>query len=214
MQEDWHSHTFDLSGGALCLDFANTWSDRDRPETDHLRAYADLLAFARQTGLLSGAEASRLAGRAEEEPQAAAAALALGRGLREDLYRIFSAAAASSAPAEEDLERLNEALPRAFSRLRLQCRGDELVWTWAAPEDLLETPLWPVLRSAAELLTSEERKLVRECAGTSCTWLFLDHSRNRSRRWCSMETCGNRAKAQRHYRRRSEMGNGDGEPPA
>ena len=212
MQKDGHNHTFDLSGGALCLDFANTWSDRERPDTDHLQEYSDLLAFARQTGALSGAAEGRLAGHAAGDPQAAAAAVEVARGLREDLYRIFSAVAASQAPAEPDLERLNAALPGAFSRLRLQSQKDDLVWTWSAPDDPLEAPLWPVLRSAAELLTAEERKLVRECAGTACTWLFLDHSRNRSRRWCSMETCGNRAKAQRHYRRRSETGQ-DGEPP-
>jgi len=204
MEEDQHSHSFDLSGGVLCLDFANTWSDRGRPDTDHLREYSDLLAFARQTGALRGNEEDRLAGRAAGDPQAAAAALAQACDLREDLYRIFSAITASRAPADSDLERLNAALPEAFSRLRLQSRGGDLVWAWAAPDDPLEAPLWPILRSAAELLTSEERKQVRECAGTACTWLFLDRSRNRSRRWCSMESCGNRAKARRHYRRRSE----------
>ena len=203
MQES-PSHTFELSGGALCLDFANTWSDRERPDSDHLGAYSDLLAFASQTKLLSDAEVSRLAGRAEEDPPAAEAALALSRDLREDLYRIFSALAASRLPDAADLERLNIALPEALSRLRLERRDTEFVWAWAATEDPLEAPLWPILRSAAELLTSMERTLIRECGGNSCTWLFLDRSRNRSRRWCSMETCGNRAKAQRHYRRRSE----------
>ena len=198
------SPTFELSGGALCLDFANTWSDRGRPETDQLRGYSDLLAFALQTGLLAGGEDARLAGRADRDPPAAEEALAHSRGLREDLYRIFSAVADSRAPADGDVERLNAALPEALSRLRLERRGAELVWGWAAPEAPLEAPLWPVLRSAAELLTSEERQRVRECAGAACTWLFLDRSRNRSRRWCSMETCGNRAKAHRHYRRRSE----------
>ena len=200
--------TFDLSGGALCLDFANTWSDRGRPETDHLLAYADLLAFALQTELLSAGEADRLSGRAHREPQAAAAALALSRDLRETLYRSFSALAADRAPEAADLERLNAALPEALSRLRLERRGEELVWAWAAPDDPLETPLWPVLRSAAELLTAEERRRIRECAGSACTWLFLDRSRNRSRRWCSMETCGNRAKAHRHYHRQSAEGGG------
>src|SRR5438270_5320885 len=82
-------------------------------------------------------------------------------------------------------------------------------WGWAAPDaseaaaEALASPLRPILRSAAELLTSGERGDVRECAAGDCTWLFLDRSRNRTRRWCSMATCGNRAKAQRHYRRRS-----------
>jgi predicted RNA-binding Zn ribbon-like protein len=198
--------TFDLSGGALCLDFANTWSDRGRPETDQLLAYSDLLAFAGQTGLLTARDEERLSRRAQREPQAAEAALALGRDLRETLYRIFSALAANHNPEATNLEQLNAALPGALSRLRLERWGAELVWAWSAPDDPPEAPLWPVLRSAADLLTSKERQRIRECAGTACTWLFLDHSRNRSRRWCSMETCGNRAKAHRHYHRRSTEG--------
>lgn len=200
--------TFELSGGALCLDFANTWGDRERPEEDRLRSYPDLLAFALQAGTLTAAEAARLAGRAGREPGEAAAALARALELREALYRIFSAGAAGMAgggPEAADLERLNAALPEALSHLRLEPRGRELVWTWAAADDPLEAPLWPVVRSAAELLTSEEWRRVRECGGGACTWLFLDHSRNRSRRWCSMETCGNRAKARRHYRRRTDQ---------
>jgi predicted RNA-binding Zn ribbon-like protein len=199
--------TFDLSGGALGLDFANTWSDRGRPQTEKLRGYRDLLSFALQAGLLNRGEEARLARRAEREPQAAEAALALGRGLREALYRIFSAVAAGREPAASALELLNTALPAALCHLRLERRGGGFVWTWAAPvasEVPLAAPLWPILRSAAELLTTDERRQVRECAGGACTWLFLDCSRNRSRRWCSMATCGNRAKAQRHYRRKCE----------
>jgi predicted RNA-binding Zn ribbon-like protein len=197
---------FDLSGGALGLDFANTWGDRGRPETDRLHGYGDLLAFALAAGLLTSGETASLAGLAERDPRAAAAAFSLARALREHLYRIFSAVAASRAPAAADLRRLNAALSRALSRLRLERRGSSFAWRWTAPEESLEAPLWPILRSAAELLAGAEHSKVRECAGSSCTWLFLDRSRNRSRRWCSMETCGNRAKARRHYRRRSNPG--------
>lgn len=196
--------TFDLSGGALGLDFANTWSDRGRPETDGLRGYADLLAFARQAGSLDEGEAARLAARSEREPGAAAAAFGRALDLREALYRLFSAAAAGRPPAAGDLALVNAALPEALARLRLEPRGSGFGWAWEEKAaEPLDAPLWPVLRSAAELLTSEELPRVRECAATSCTWLFVDRSRNRSRRWCSMETCGNRAKAHRHYRRRS-----------
>lgn len=206
---------FEMSGGALCLDFANSWGDRGRPETDKLRGYADLLAFARRAGLLEGGEDTRLAGLAARERRAAAAALDLARGLREVLYRIFSAVAAARAPAGADLVRLNAALPGALSRLRLERRdGGGFGWGWAdppaaaGPARALAAPLGPILRSAAELLASGERREVRECAAGDCTWLFLDRSRNHSRRWCSMATCGNRAKAQRHYRRRSEAAPG------
>jgi predicted RNA-binding Zn ribbon-like protein len=195
---------FELSGGALGLDFANTWSDRGRPETEKLRGYADLLAFALQTGQLTAGEASRLGEWAERHPGEAATAFARCRELRESLYRIFSAVAARRAPPVADLERLNAALPEALARLRVERRGAGFIWTWRAPEapaEPLNAPLWPLLRSAAELLTADERQQVRECAGSDCTWLFLDRSRNRSRRWCEMKTCGNRAKARRHYHR-------------
>jgi predicted RNA-binding Zn ribbon-like protein len=200
--------TFELSGGVLCLDFANTWGDRGRPETDRLRDYSDLLAFAQQAEMLTAGDEAGLTGQAERDAQAATAALALARSLRETLYRTFSTVAAARAPEAADLERLNAVLPEALSHLRLERRGTDFIWAWAAQENPLEAPLWPILRSAAELLTSEERQRVRECDGSACTWLFLDHSRNRSRRWCSMETCGNRAKAHRHYRRGSEPGAG------
>jgi len=209
MEDDQPAPPFELSGGALGLDFANTWSDRGRPESEKLRGYPDLLAFALQAGLATGGEATRLGSRAARDPRAAEAAFARARDLREGLYRIFSAAAASRPPAAEDLERLNAALPEALSWLRLERRKDGFEWTWAAPAsglptEALDAPLWPIVRSAAELLTSAELRQVRECAAGDCTWLFLDRSRNRSRRWCSMETCGNRAKAHRHYRRKSE----------
>src|SRR5258708_7073850 len=96
--------SFDLSGGALCLDFANTWSDRGRPDTEKLRGYAELLAFALQAGQLAAGEAGRLEQRAERHPREAAAALARCRDLREVLYRIFSAVAARRAPPGADLE--------------------------------------------------------------------------------------------------------------
>jgi predicted RNA-binding Zn ribbon-like protein len=196
--------SFELSGGALCLDFANTWGDRGRPETEKLHGYADLLAFALQTGQLTGGEAARLGELADRHPREAAAAFAWSRKLREMLYRILSAVAVRRAPPAADLQRLNAALPEALSRPRIERRGARFVWTWHAPDapaEPLNAPLWPALRSAAELLTSDERRRVRECAGSDCTWLFLDRSRNRSRRWCAMQTCGNRAKARRHYRR-------------
>jgi predicted RNA-binding Zn ribbon-like protein len=192
-----------LSGGALCLGFVNTLGDRGRPETDRLCSYGDLLAFAAAAGLLTSAETASLVGRGERDPQAAAAAFALARDLREGLYRIFSAVAAARAPAAGDLAQLNSALPGTLSRLRLERRGHGFAWRWAVSAESLEAPLWPVVRAAADLLAGEERRQLRECAGSSCTWLFLDCSRNRSRRWCSMETCGNRAKARRHYHRRS-----------
>jgi predicted RNA-binding Zn ribbon-like protein len=200
------SEPFELSGGALCLDFANTWGDRGRPESERLRGYGDLLAFARQAGLVDERQAAALERRARRRGEEAERALAAAAGLREALYRIFSARAAGAEPAAADLERLNAALAEAAPGLRIERRDGGFAWGWSDPAESLAAPLRPVVRSATELLTSDELDRVRECDGARCTWLFLDRSRNRSRRWCSMESCGNRAKVHRHYRRQRAGG--------
>ena len=190
--------TFELSGGDLCLDFVNTWGDRGRSDTDGLQTYAQLLAFARQTGLLDLQAEEDLA--AQAEASAASAAIQAARNLREALYGIFSARAHDRSVPGQALECLNEALQEALPNLCLGLQGKALVWQWQGGR-ALTSPLWPIARAAADLLTGESAAPVRECGGASCTWLFLDHSRGRSRRWCSMASCGNRAKARRHYHR-------------
>jgi predicted RNA-binding Zn ribbon-like protein len=93
-------------------------------------------------------------------------------------------------------------LRRASAETRLVASGRGFTWSLAEEEDDLERPLWLVSRSAAELLASDELERVRRCAGHPCGWLFLDASKNRSRRWCSMASCGSRAKMRRLYARR------------
>ncbi|HET9766295.1 MAG TPA: ABATE domain-containing protein [Thermoanaerobaculia bacterium] len=198
---------FELSGGALCLDFANSWGDRRRPESDRLADYDALVAFACEAGLLDRRQAARLSRRAHAAPAEAARAHAAARGLRDALYRLFSAQACGRRVDAADLARVNAALHEALPHLRVARRGGAYAWDWAEDGgEPLQAPLRPIARSAAELLTSDDLGRVRECDGADCTWLFLDQSRNRSRRWCSMESCGNRAKARRHYHRQRTGG--------
>jgi predicted RNA-binding Zn ribbon-like protein len=193
---------FDLSGGALCLDFANTLGDRPRSEQERLHGPGDLLQWAFQTGSLPREARDEIAREATRRPEAARRAFARAIALRETLYRLFSARARGAAPAEADLDELNRWLPRAFGRLRLRAERERLAWEWdPAAAGGLERLLWPVLRSSAELLASPDAEFVRECASDRCSWLFVDRSRTRRRRWCDMKVCGNRAKARRHYRR-------------
>ena len=203
-------YVFELSGGALCLDFANTVSERDTvAPVDHLRRYADLVSWARQAGLIDERRAAELVRRGEARPAEAGTALAEAVALREALFRVFTAVAAGGAPAADDLAAVNRRLPRALARQRIAPSASGFAWTWSdatgAP-DALDSMLDPVLRSAADLLTGGELGALRECASDACRWLFLDRSRNQSRRWCDMKVCGNRAKARRHYRRRLESG--------
>ncbi len=196
----------DFAGGQACLDFVNTWTTRGRTETEKLRRYEDLIAFARQAGYLSAPAAASLSRRARRRPAAAATALARIVEVREALYRLLVALGADRQADAADLERLNAVLPRALGSLRLAVEPCGWKWEWAASEAGWEAPLGPVLCSAVELLTAGDAARVRECASERCTWLFLDRSRNGSRRWCDMKTCGNRAKARRHYRRHRPPG--------
>jgi predicted RNA-binding Zn ribbon-like protein len=88
-------------------------------------------------------------------------------------------------------------------------RSAEVADVLARAIDLREAIFRPVAQSAADLLTSEELNRVGQCADDHCGWLFMDMSRNRSRRWCDMGDCGNRAKARRHYQRKRSIGSTD-----
>ncbi|GEJ58711.1 CGNR zinc finger domain-containing protein [Anaeromyxobacter diazotrophicus] len=194
---------FDRSGGHLAIDFVNTVGGmRPHRPREYLVGYADLLAFAVQTGSLAEGQAERIAELARERPAEAEAALAEARELREALHRVFEARVAGQRPAPADLALLNAALARALSHRRL-AEGEgccALGWDGALA---LDAPWWPIVAAAADLLASAgELSRVRVCGMSEegeCGWLFLDRTKARTRRWCSMQDCGNRAKARRHY---------------
>lgn len=196
---------WDAEAEPLCLRFINTvdWRTGTHPE-ERLHTYGDLLAWAESAGILTGEQAGSLAAQMEGE-EGAAAALAGALALREALYRVFIAAMKQVAPAAGDLALVNAALREALAGLRLVVGEQGAGWAWAE-EAGHRRLLWPVVLSAARLLTSGRLSRVRQCADDACGWLFLDLSRNGSRRWCSMKDCGNRAKARRHYRRRRTGG--------
>ncbi len=192
-----------LLGGALCLDFTNTAGWRGQPDSDTvLRDYEDLIAWTQHVGVLSARQSRSLLKQAAAGPARAKAVHRQAISLREALYRAFSSLAAERAAEAVDLATINAAVADAYRHLRLVPHGDGFAWDWHEAEGALELPIWIVARSAADLLVSPDVERVRECAGERCDWLFLDASRNRSRRWCDMAECGNRAKAQRNYARR------------
>lgn len=196
---------FDLSGGQLALDFANTISRRDSPEktVDHLSTPHELIAFARQTGLLSADQAQALDRWSESHSRAAAQALRQALSIREATFRAFFSLANGKPAPQQDVKLLDETVREALRHRHIVRENGTYYWRWK--NDLnLSRILWPIAESAAELLTSPDLMQVRECEASDCYWLFLDNSRNRSRRWCTMNTCGNREKAKRHYRRQRE----------
>ena len=192
---------FELTGGRLCLDLANT---RDERGTDHPREllprYEDLLNWGVQARAIRPADAAALRGHAVSRQIAASEALRRATEVREAIFRLFSALADGLEAPPDALTVLNRSLSEALGKRCLGRHGRRLVWEWrqaARPE--LDQVLWPVILSAADLLTSSDLDRVRRCAGTGCAWLFIDTSKNRTRRWCDMSVCGNRAKAKRHY---------------
>jgi predicted RNA-binding Zn ribbon-like protein len=193
---------FELTGGAPCLDFANTVDNRPTAARELLRSYGDLVAWAEQSRILDAAAAAELRAEAERRPGAAESALAGARVLREAIYALFAARAGERAAPAGALATLNAALAPSLARLRLDARdGHAFGWRWSLEDGSLDGLLAPIVDSAAELLTSSDLARVRECEADNCGWLFIDRSRNRSRRWCDMSVCGNRAKVRRHYAR-------------
>jgi predicted RNA-binding Zn ribbon-like protein len=198
------AYQFDFSGGALCLDFANTLGDRPRNSEEHLNDWRDLVAWGQQAGLLSASQATALRASAGKDLRASEKALVRAKALREALFRIFAEVAAGRRPAPADLDVLNAQLAAAMPHARIQTQNAGFGWTWADGKPSLDRLLWPVARSAADTLVSPDCVCLRECASDVCSWLFVDRSPTQRRRWCSMKTCGNRAKARRFYTRQRD----------
>jgi predicted RNA-binding Zn ribbon-like protein len=207
------------------------WHAGPDPE-ERLLTYADAVEWARQQGILSSAGAVALVGRTTSERGLAEETLRRVVALREAVYHIFSAVAHCREPDPADLELLDGESRQAWAHLRLvkvaadaeavssagagpagaagqmhapSSGGDDLPrfgWEWVGLDEDPAGFLWPVARAATELLTSRQLSRVRECADDRCGWLFLDMSKNSSRRWCAMADCGNRAKARRYRVRR------------
>ena len=198
---------FKLRGGVVSLDFVNTVGSRltDRP-SEYLRSYEDLLDWARQAGLLSPEETEGLSRQAKLHPEGARETLSRALALREALHRVISRAIAGESQDETDLSALNRELSVALSHLRVMPSDGTYGWGWDWSGDdggtLLDSPLWSVAKSAAELLTSPKLGRVKLCAGEDCGWVFLDESRNGSRRWCDSRDCGNRERVRRHLARK------------
>lgn len=200
---------YSFVGGDLSLDFTNTvsgWRDIHAFDRDKLISYADLVAWSRQAGILTPDESSELLALSSARPAEAAAALEKAFKLREAIHALFLSTTKEEEPDHADLAEFNETLSAAMSRSRVTHGSEGFAWGWAPEEEGLDRMLWPIARSAADLLTSGDLKMVRSCDGDTCGWLFIDASKNHSRRWCDMRDCGNRAKVHRHYQRKRASG--------
>ena len=195
------SDRWDLGAGHRALDFANTmdWHLSDHPK-DRLRSYEDFTDWALQGRVISPAQKRALDAEAKAHPARALKALEAARKLRDALQRLFDAEATHAKADAADLELLKDAAAKAISRASFVNAGGRLNFSWNEVSTDLEYPLSALAWISMDLLSSEKHKMIGQCADDrGCGFLFLDTSKNHSRRWCSMEGCGNRAKAKRHY---------------
>jgi predicted RNA-binding Zn ribbon-like protein len=200
-----HAGNIKLSGGILCLDFVNTVHCYGCPDPgEYLNTYDDLVAWSQHVGTITDDEAKTLSRRAAVNPAEANRAHKRAIELREAIYCIFTTSLTDQSHAQKDLTLFNEYLGESMMRSQIVKTKDGFYWDMAGNKEKLDWILGPIIRSSVDLLVSEEIRQVKKCADPICGWLFLDTSRNRSRRWCDMADCGNRAKASRFYKKKKK----------
>jgi predicted RNA-binding Zn ribbon-like protein len=187
---------FELIGGHPALDLVNTldWRFRDTGSEELINNFADVVRFIEQSGMIGAGEARRLL-RGAPENKAEKVVTAI-RELREAMAEILYAAVGGKSPSGSSVRKLEVCLDEARAQQQLHWEGVKLAWK--LPQSLsLAVPLWLLTLSAGQLITSDQMRSLRECGNDECRWLFLDTSKNHTRRWCDMKICGNRMKARR-----------------
>jgi predicted RNA-binding Zn ribbon-like protein len=199
-----------MVGGTLALDFANTVSSPPPTAYDPIETYGDLLEWAEDVGLIDPGSRSALAVLAENNPTEAAQVVLTALDHRDAIRSVFSALADGQPPPAERVATVMAAYGDAVaaSATTLTSAGATVDWTGMH----LSRLLYPIDYDAGRLLLSGDKRLVKECA--ACPWLFLDKSRNHSRRWCDMQVCGSRSKMRRYRRSQNRARRPAGTVPA
>lgn len=198
------SPRFELIAGNAAVDFVNTVGGlRPARSKEKLNTFEDLLDWAVQAQVVTSGERRLLARDAAARPAEAARALEHARAYREAVHSVLSAAIDGHPAPTEDLSLLEAEVRQAWAGRRL--RRTDAGYAWEGPDTLHPDAIVRRLALAtAELLTGPAAEKLRVCEAVhsgECGWLYLDQTRNHSRRWCEMESCGNRHKARRHYAR-------------
>lgn len=190
--------TLELDGGCLAFDFVNTISNRNIPFFhEYLNHYDDFLEWSKRAGVLSKARAGSIAEFALHHQKLAQKSFIEVIRIREVLFAMLSATACGKKPAEKDIEQFNQILSRTLSNLKLEIDRGKVNISFAQPDQVLEEPLFIIVKNAFDVLTGEDMSRIKECP--NCGWLFLDRTKNGKRRWCNMQVCGSRDKSHRYY---------------
>jgi predicted RNA-binding Zn ribbon-like protein len=188
---------FEIIAGHPALDFVNTldWRFRQGEPEELLNSYDDLLQLMEESELLTAKEARRL--QRATAGSAGRQVLQQCIELREALAQVFYAVLDEGSPDSAPLKTLESYFKSARSHQKLRWKKTGLAWKWPELDADPEIPVWLLATSAAGLMLSDNAQKVRACNDPECRWLFLDTSKNHTRRWCDMKICGNRMKARR-----------------
>lgn len=171
---------------------------RSAAPIERLVFYADLASWARQVGLISQSEEASVCADAATNPRGSRRILGRAHSLREAIFDTFAALSEARTPTRE-ITTLEPWIQQAVARSELVRDGGSYRWEPVAVGDRIQRVLFAIACSASDLLTSADASRIGQCLGRDCRWLWVDRTRNQSRRWCDMAVCGNRAKARRHY---------------
>ena len=203
MQEVKEEERFVFLAKQPSLDFVNTKVMQHGKPVELLEDFGGLVDWLVRSELLPRADADRALELWRERSE--------GRRLyekalelRSRLQEMAEALAHGQSVPELSIEAINTAMRHPIGPLELRPASNGFELRRRAELSQPTQLLGPIAQSAAELLSGAEWKLVRRCENPACVLYFLDTSRNRSRRWCSMEGCGNRAKVAAHYRRQRQ----------
>jgi predicted RNA-binding Zn ribbon-like protein len=185
----------ELIAGHPALDLVNTldWRFRQSGTEELLNTYGDLIRFAEESKLLTPMQAREL--RRTTDETAGMRVLYACRELREAIAEAVYAGFEGREPSLEAVRVLEQQFKAARGHRRLVWEESRVEWTLTGSDPAL--PLWLLALSAERLMTSDGMHKVRECGNAECRWVFLDTSKNHTRRWCDMKICGNRMKARR-----------------
>lgn len=201
-----------LDSGCLCFDLANTVDSRNVASPyEYIRSYADLLKWSKRIKALPESRLKRLEERSAREQHSTAGAavpaqdeaLAYFRKARETVYRFFSAMAAGRSPERETTDGFNGLMHETLQQLVFIPDNGRIHLDWIPDRLHLNEPVWAALKSAYDVLCTEDHKRIKECE--ACGWLFLDRTKNNRKRWCSPDTCGSADKARRYYHRKKQQ---------
>jgi len=198
--------TLSLDGGALCFHFINTvnaWRGINLHE--YLGSYQEVIEWCKKVDILDEAQRSALLQEAAKDETAAGLALQKLKKTRETLYQFFSGIAENDGGTLTAgvLEKFNKALGAGLSKLQFEPSGTGIRAMLKQEYTDLLSPLWTVMKSAYDVLTTEEHTRIKECE--TCGWIFLDQTKNNKKRWCSPSSCGTADKSKRYYQRKKEQ---------